>query len=239
MNIIETIAPIAIEDLKKYFIDKNTRYIIDYSKSQIKEQKLLTYLSNLEIPCDIELSKLDASEMYELLKAYMETTMIVNLLSLELLVIDVLKEAKGLNKKEVHKEFISENKELIDSWISKLDSLTLYNMYAINNDQFKQFAKQFPEDADTNLNGINFISLLKNSEFYDFYKKIETDKLKFYTNYFNEYMFKGKNLYHYWANENNPLFLLTYGIAEGLVSSENYIAAKSQDIQELTHVSSF
>lgn len=239
MNIVETIAPIAIEDLKKYFIDKNIRYIIDYSKSQIKEQKLLTYLSNLEIPCDIELSKLDALEMYELLKVYMETTMIVNLLSLELLTIDVLKEAKGLNKKEVHKEFISENKELIDSWISKLDSLTLYNMYAINSDEFKDFAKQFPEDADKNLNGINFISLLKNAEFYDFYKKIETDKLKFYTSYFNEYMFKGKNLYHYWANENNPLFLLTYGIAEGLVSSENYIAAKSQDIQELTHVSSF
>jgi hypothetical protein len=239
MNIIETTVPVAIEDLKKYFIDKNTLYIIDYNKSQIKEQKLLTYLSNLEIPCDIELSKLDASEMYELLKAYMETTMIVNLLSLELLTIDVLKEAKGLNDKEVHKEFISENKELINSWISKLDSLTLYNMYAINNDEFQAFAKQFPEDVDTNLNGINFISLLKNAEFYDFYKKIETDKLKFYTNYFNEYMFKGKNLYHYWANQNNPLFLLTYGIAEGLVSSENYMTAKSHDIQELTHVPSF
>jgi hypothetical protein len=238
MNIVETIAPIAIEDLKKYFVDKSTLYIIDYSKSQIKEQKLLTYLSNLEIPCDIDLSKLDASEMYELLKAYMETTVIVNLLSLELLIIDVLKEAKGLNKKEVHKEFISANKELIDSWISKLDSLTLYNMYAINNDEFQAFAKQFPEDVDRSLNGINFISLLKNPHFYDFYKKIETDKLKFYTNYFNDYMFKGKNLYHYWANQNNPLFLLTYGIAEGLVSSEDYIIAKTQDIQELSNVSS-
>jgi hypothetical protein len=238
MNIVETIAPIAIEDLKKYFVDKSTLYIIDYSKSQIKEQKLLTYLSNLEIPCDMDLSKLDASEMYELLKSYMETTMVVNLLSLELLAIDVLKEAKGLNDKEVHKEFISVNKELIDSWISKLDSLTLYNMYSINNDEFQTFAKQFPEDQTRSLNGINFISLLKNAEFYDFYKKIETDKLKFYTNYFNDYMFKGKNLYHYWANQNNPLFLLTYGIAEGLVSSADYITAKTQDIQELANVPS-
>lgn len=238
MNIVETIAPIAIEDLKKYFVDKSTLYIIDYSKSQIKEQKLLTYLSNLEIPCDMDLSKLDASEMYELLKSYMETTMVVNLLSLELLAIDVLKEAKGLNDKEVHKEFISVNKELIDSWISKLDSLTLYNMYSINNDEFQTFAKQFPEDQTRSLNGINFISLLKNAEFYDFYKKIETDKLKFYINYFNDYMFKGKNLYHYWANQNNPLFLLTYGIAEGLVSSADYITAKTQDIQELANVPS-
>lgn len=238
MNIIETIAPIAIEDLKKYFVDKNTLYIIDYSKSQIKEQKLMTYLSNLEIPCDLDLSKLTTIEMYEVLKAYMETTMLVNLRSLELLTIDVIKEAKGLNNKEVHKEFISSNKDIIDSWISKLDSLTLYNMYAINNDEFKAFVKSFPEDNDRSLTGINFISLLKNPEFYDVYKKIDTNKLKFYTNYFNEYMFKGKNIYYYWANDNNPLFLLTYGIAEGLVSSEEYISAKTKDIQELSNVPS-
>lgn len=238
MNIIETIAPISIDNLKKYFIDKKTLYIIDYNKSEIKEQKLMTYLSNLEIPCDIDLSKLDTIQMYELLKTYMETTMIVNLLSLEVLTIDVLKEAKGLSEKQIHKEFISTNKELIDNWISKLDSLTLYNMYTIGDDEFQMFVKQFPEDQDKSLNGINFISLLKNSDFYGFYKKIENDKLKFYKNYFNEYMFKGKNLYHYWANENNPLFLLTYGIAEGLVSSKDYVIAKTQDIQELSNVSS-
>ena len=28
-------------------------------------------------------------------------------------------------------------------------------------------------------------------------------------------MFKGKNLYSYWANDNNPLFLLTVSIANG------------------------
>jgi len=28
-------------------------------------------------------------------------------------------------------------------------------------------------------------------------------------------MFKGNNLFSYWANENNPMFLLTWGIASG------------------------
>lgn len=238
MNIVETSAPIAIEDLKKYFIDKNTIYVIDYNNSEIKDEKLMTYLSNLEIPCDIDLSKLNFDSIYQLLKCYMETTMLVNLTSLELLTIDVLKEAKNLSDNKRHNKFIDENKDLINRWISKLDSLTLYNMYAINNEEFKKFVKQFPEDTDKNLIGINFISLLKNSEFYILYSKIDMNTLKFYTNYFNDYMFKGKNIYHYWANQNNPLFLLTYGIAEGLVSSEDYIAAKKQDIQELSNVSS-
>ena len=34
-------------------------------------------------------------------------------------------------------------------------------------------------------------------------------------------MFRGKNLYSYWANENNPLFLITFGISEGLQLIEN------------------
>jgi hypothetical protein len=29
-------------------------------------------------------------------------------------------------------------------------------------------------------------------------------------------MFKGKNLFSFWANENNPLFLLTWGIANNI-----------------------
>ena len=49
-NVIKTIAPIAIEDLKKYFLDKSITYNIDYTNSKIKGTKLLTYISNLDIP---------------------------------------------------------------------------------------------------------------------------------------------------------------------------------------------
>jgi len=238
MNIIETIAPIAIEDLKKYFIDKSNLYIIDYKNSQLKNNKLLTYLSNLELPCDIKLDELETNEIYDLIKAYMETTMIVNLKSLELFVIHLLLEAKGLFKEECHKDFIESNKELINTWISKLDSLTLYNMFSVDNEEFKQFAKQFPEDDTNSLEGINFISLLKNKEFYNIYSKIDHNNLKYYSKYFQEYMFKGKNMYSYWANENNPLFLLTYGISSGIVDTDEYISSKKQDIQELSNVAS-
>ena len=44
--IIETKAPISIEDLKKHFTENDVSYLIDYSKSELKWIKHLTYLSN-------------------------------------------------------------------------------------------------------------------------------------------------------------------------------------------------
>ena len=52
--IIETKAPIAIDDLKKHFTDKDISFLIDYKKSDLKGEKLLTYLSNLDLPCDLK-----------------------------------------------------------------------------------------------------------------------------------------------------------------------------------------
>ena len=67
MNIIETIVPISIDNLKKYFTDKNTSFIIDYNNSSLKGNKFLTYISNLDVPCDVILD--DSLECQELIKA--------------------------------------------------------------------------------------------------------------------------------------------------------------------------
>jgi hypothetical protein len=232
MNLVNTIVPISIEDLKKYFTDKSVYYIINYKDSKLKGAKLLTYLSNLDIPCNIDLSNLDEVEKYELLDEYFKSSMIVNIPSLEFLAMDVLKEAKGLTAEVIHQDFIKSHVEILETWITKLDSLTIFNMSVIGDNHFEEFTKQFPVSEDQDLIGVNFISLLKHTKFYDFYKKIDRSKLKFYSHYFKDYMFKGKSLFSFWANDNNPLFLLTYGIAEGLVDPQQYIEAKRQTIEE-------
>jgi hypothetical protein len=38
-------------------------------------------------------------------------------------------------------------------------------------------------------------------------------------------MFRGKNLFEYWANENNPMFLLTWDTVRG--NHKDYIEAKN------------
>jgi hypothetical protein len=111
-------------------------------------------------------------------------------------------------------------------------------MFIINSEETKKFAESFPLDETKDITGVNFISLLKHQEFYSLYQKIDQSKLKFYKNYFNEYMFKGKNMYSFWANQNNPLFLLTFAIGSGEVTTDQYIDAKKQSIQGMQNVTS-
>lgn len=234
MNFVETVAPISIENLKKYFTDKTTFFVINYKDSTLKGSKLLTYLSNLDVPCDIDMSHAEENDCYSLLKDYLNSPMIVNIPALELFTIMILAQHKGMQPKN-DSTFISDNKEILDKWVSRIDSLTIYNMSIVNDEKFKSFAAEFPEDDTDELIGVNFISLLKRPEFYELYGKIDKQGLKYYKHYFNDYMFKGKSLYSFWANNINPMFMLTYGISEGLVTSEEYNTAKKQTIEELAN----
>lgn len=202
--IIETKAPIAIEDLKKYFEDKSTSFMIDYAESELQGERLLVYLSNLDIPCDIKNYDKD------LIQTYLKATMIVNIPSLEHEVINLLLALK-LNEEVPFKEDLK-------IWEKKIDSLSLYNMYTINVPEIQEWVAQFPEENTGDLEGINFISLLKHEETYTLFEFVKQENLTFYSKYFNEYMFKGQNLYSYWAHENNPMFLLTWSVAAGTIA---------------------
>lgn len=234
MNVIKTTAPISIEDLKVYFKDKNISYLIDYSNSSLKEEKLLVYLSNLDLPCNIEFA--NKEELYQLLRVYLSFSSIVNIEILEHKIMDILFQSKGLIEL-VDADFIEENKDQILEWTKKLDSLTLFNMWSIDLDETKQFVKQFPENDTDDLSGVNFLNLLKYNHFYGFYDVIDEFNLIYYSKYFNDYIFKGKNLYSYWANENNPLFLITYSVAIGTLNNEEFFEAKKKSFQRLENVS--
>jgi hypothetical protein len=226
MKEIKVTAPISIEDLKKYFTDKETFYVIDYNNSKLKNEKLLTYLGNLDLPADIDLTGTSQEDVEALVLAYMKLPLLVSVSSLEKIVIFILAEAKGIIDGGVYEKFIVANRQLVDSWISKTDSLTLYNFYILQSDELKSFAESFPKDDTDDLSGINFVSLLKDELFYTLYEKIDQSQLKFYSKYFNDYMFKGKNLYSFWAVENNPLFILTHGISSGIVNGRQVVAER-------------
>lgn len=230
MKIIETTVPISIENLKKYFIDKEVSYVIDYQNSSLKGKKFLTYLSNLDLPTDIKNPDL------ELVKEYLHSISLLNVSSLENIVIDILFEFKNISKENKYKNFINENKDIISKWREKLESLSIFNLYSINSDEFKDYAKSFPSDDTNSLDGINFVSLLKHERFYLFFKNINNDIVKFYTHYFEDYMFKGKNLFSYWSNENNPMFLLTWNTIDG--KGKEYINARNKDKEIIKNVSS-
>jgi len=217
MNIINTSAPIVIDQLKEYFTNKeSTSFLIDYQNSKLKGSKLLIYLSNLDIPCNIVIDT-DSDEFLDLISSYLRSSFIVNIESLEKITIEILLRFKGLSDDDTYDTIIENNRDILNKWSSILDSLPLYNMLTLNIDEFNEFVEQATApEVDDSLSGINFVSILKHENFYNFYETWSIDQASYYEDIFNSYMFKGKNLFSYWANPNNPLFLLTFGIGEDL-----------------------
>lgn len=239
-NNIETVAPIPVEKLKLYFEDKNTKFIISYKDSALKGSKLLIYLSNIDIPCDLDMSGCSNEEFASLMSEYLNSPFLVNLPALLNHVLNLLfYKNKILFTEEtildVYEEFISENAEILEKWESILDSCLMYNFYTLESQKMKEYVQSLPaaEPAEEDLRGINFVHLFDSKTFYYFYQREKKQPFKYYSKYFNEYIFKGKNLYHYWANERNPYFLVTMGFASGNLKGNALAEAKIETIKNL------
>jgi hypothetical protein len=224
MNYIETTAPISIELLKEYFQNKDLKFLIDYENSKLQGMKMLTYLSNIDIPSDIKMT-MDGERFYDLLREYLNLPILVNVEMLERVVIDILLHKKNLIKivDQNIDNFIDENKDILNKWENMLDSLILFNLYTVKEKFFSDWVETFPKVETLDPVGINFVNLLKYDDFYIFYQNTDLSKIKFYQRLFDEYIFKGKNLYSFWAQENNPMYLLTFGIANGIVDGHTVI----------------
>lgn len=232
MQIIETIVPIPLENLKKYFEDKNSLFLIDYKNSTIKDEKFFTYLSNLELPCDLDVNAIDEEDIFSLFEIYLNSDSLIEIPALEILVVEVLHEYVGVIKEEreefkecrkfLHK-IIEMYEEDILKWCEKLTSLVVYNAYTINDDNLREdLEKNYPIIEEENLKGINFVNLLKYEHFYIFYENTKNFERKIYKSLFNDSIFKGKNLYYYWAQKNNPFYFMTSCITTGLSQTDEF-----------------
>jgi hypothetical protein len=133
---------------------------------------------------------------------------------------------KKLLKDEKLENFISNNLDTVLTWEKIIDSLMVFNMFTIDTDEFKDHARSYPND--NSLVGINFVNLLQYPEFYSVFSEFNTDNFRFYSKFFEDFPFKGKGLFDFWANKDNHIYLLTWGIAEGIVTGEDI--AKSLEI---------
>lgn len=217
MNIIETTVPISIENLKKYFENKEINFHIDYDNSVLKEEKFLTYLSNLDVPCDVNLN-IENEEHQKLISIYMHMQNLVDITSFEEEVLCICLQAAGVV--EVQKEyenFMEKNSQIINHWLQIFRSLSVYNSYIIKEESIKKTCREKFENIKSEGVGNNFVNLLKykNCDLLYFYN--EDEKLYFYEDLFEEYMFSGKNLFSFYANKNNKLFLLTWASTNGIL----------------------
>ena len=118
MKLIETTAPIELDELKLFFSDKEIFYLVNYEESKLQGSKLLTYLGNLELPCDIGFTTQEGFD--EMTKEYLHANFLVSIPILETRVSELLLQMKGMTEL-VEKEFIDANVDILKVWAKKLD----------------------------------------------------------------------------------------------------------------------
>jgi hypothetical protein len=207
-KVIETIAPIPLDFLKQYFEDKDITFLIDYDNSTLDKERFLTYLSNLEIPCDIKISS--DEKFIEIFSAYLTFNQIVDIPLLEHIATNFFLERKKLRTNRFPNYLKMWDKEF-KHWEERLDSLPLYGIYTFNFPQAKVYVQNQEKDETDSTEGINFVSLLKHERFFEYYA-VKPTKHKYFPKYFNEYMFKGNSLFHYWAKKHNPYYMFNLAL---------------------------
>lgn len=220
MKYIDTIAPIPIDSIKEYFKDKNLMFLIDYENSKLENKVFLTYLSNLDIPCDLKLESLSKEKKLALLEAYLDIKNISNVPALNVMMAQVILHMIGsdpttlfqtlhLTPEECN-EFIEKNRSTIERWLVFLDSTMVFLIYSYKDLNEKIKAEEsFPVIDDENFVGLNVINLLKVPAFLELYFAADKPVALFYfKQHFETYMFKGKAFFEYYNNTSNEFIPL-------------------------------
>ena len=197
------------------FIDNQDKvYVIDFSKNTLDNQTALTYLSNLEMKCNIDFSNLSLEQKFDLIKTYMMFDSMVSIENLEKITLQIFNQYKGLiiedsildilSKDEIS-SFIRENQDLLQKYDEVLSSIFFFNLMSFYNNEEKELMKKGCTRIIQNPRyiGINFVNLLKYPEFYAQFLLDKPKYTYYFKEYFEDYMFKGYNLFKFLQTENN------------------------------------
>lgn len=233
-NIRETTAPLKIEAIKEFFENKDLVYIVDYTGSQIKGNMFLTYLSNLDLNYEINLAHASTQEKFELIKIFMETRNLNSSDTLRLTVAELLLTYRGQETERVFPKsiltreekaaFIENHQGLFEKWDLFLNSLYIFMVKSIPalNEQLKvREAHQVVEDPG--FIGLNVVQLFSIPGFLDMYlSHPPQQELKYFKPQFEDYIFNGKNLFHYFYCQENTTFVAFSSIFKNEMSVETF-----------------
>lgn len=202
--IIETTVPIPVTTLKRKFTE-NVKFVVDYDNSKFKGKVLITYLTNLNVACELKFASLESK--LALLKEYLHLTALVDLPELEDIVINLLLAASGrLYRLDFNPvEFINENREILEVWMRNVCMTPVYALHSYP--QTVDEVKKYEEIPGEDLRGINFVHLLSHIQFPVLMMNLPEQDWCWNKLFFEEYCFAGNNLFYYFQSENNPFFM--------------------------------
>lgn len=204
MELIYTTAPISTVDLKRKF-SEDVGFVIDCDQSKFKGKVLITYLSNLNIKCKLVIES--DEHRLQLIESYLRSPIVVDIPDLNNLAMQVLVEYLGLGLPITFDAapVIEQCGDILEIWVKRLSQLVLFGAYVV--EENKELVKQYPEDTTTDLSGINYIHLIKHTYFPLLIENVPEKELTWNKVLFDDYVFAGNNLYHYFSHPLNPLLL--------------------------------
>jgi hypothetical protein len=214
------------------FIDNQDKvYVIDFSKNTLDNQTALTYLSNLEMKCNVDFSGLSLEQKFDLIKTYMTFDSMVSIENLEKLVLQIFNQYKGISledcnlnilSKEEIVTFIDKNQKLLQKYDEVFSSIFFFNLLSYYNEEERELMKKGCEKIIQNPRyiGINFVNLLKYPEFYAQFLLDKPKYTYYFQEYFEDYMFKGYNLFKFLETENNIILRVFSDIFNSTIVKE-------------------
>lgn len=251
-NIRVVTAPLSMEHIKEFFLNKDLQFIVDYANSPLKGKVFLTYISNLDLPAEVDLNNTTKEQKLDLLKDYMEVRNINECKGLATLVGLILLHNRGVDissfkcplTTQEMEEFAKSNAELVDKWYVFLDSMIIFSLMSIQltdkDDKGTDFGVPAFEEAfpgffdgyeivdDSLFIGSNVVNMFGVPMFLEMYFSVPTGQPKVFKQQFNEYMFKGKRLFHYFSVENNTFFKFLLALVTKQVTVEDMLKAFGQ-----------
>lgn len=230
---INTEIPIPGEVMKEYFKDNNIVFLVNYDNSSLKGEKFFDYITNLNLPVEI-VSNSSYNEFRDVLFNYMTyPTMIYS---------EVLRDYSGailLSYLGVEKDnlpysfktpyeyftrYIEENKDLLDLWVSFLDSTEVF-IYASNNEISKDFIKDGDYEVidDEDIISPNIANLYLSESFIISYTDIDRDRVsKYYIHQAHRNMFSNKPIISFIDKPYNPISIINKQLLGGYMLFSDY-----------------
>lgn len=220
--VIETTVPVPIAIMRRKF-SENIKFIVDYDNSRHKGKVFITYLTNLNVECELRFGSVESK--LELVKEYLHITSMVDLPQLEDIVINLLLAATG---KPYHLDFnpldfILENEAILQVWMRNCCMIPTYALHSYP--PTEELVKNYEEIPGEDLTGINFVHLASHLMFPMLISDVPEEHWCWNKTFFKEYCFGGHNLFYYTQSENNPFFMALLVVSEPEAVGDLGIAA--------------
>jgi hypothetical protein len=233
-------APLTAQDIRQHFQNPEIQFFIDCKNSRLKGSKLLTYLTNLDMPADVKIDLADYDGYSELLSAFIEQRGINNCPTLTLLAGEVVMHFAMVDRKDRPfttlipeawvERFCQEHADTLSLWRIFLDSMVIYMGRNIMKMPFED-NKELPVVDDRDAIGHNVVKLLCIPDYLRVY--FATTQLQaqvYFQPQFETPMFNGRDLAYYFFSPENYVGALLNGDLVAAMQTE-----EGKQLREYVH----